>query len=159
MNFQNHSCLLPQRTSHTRNLEKEERSWMGKRAGEVRGGGLGGWRKRDGKNQITNRKTNSTNETATNSWARVMTQESDLSWFGPSSPYLCMVYRDGWEKQWEHGGSEREWCYPSRGLSASTAAGRMLAGEGNGGADKVWAPAASIEPTALHLSLEGGWRG
>lgn len=52
-----------------------------------------------------------------------------------------------------------EWCDPSTGLSASAAAGLMLAGEGNGRADKVWAPTESIEPTALHLSLKGGWRG
>lgn len=58
-----------------------------------------------------------------------------------------------------HGGSVREWRDPSTWLSASAAAGLMLAGEGNGGADKVWAPTESIEPTALHLSLEGGWRG
>lgn len=61
-----------------------------------------------------------------------------------------------------HGGSVREWRYPSTWLSASAAAaaaGLMLAGEGNGRADKVWAPTESIEPTALHLSLEGGWRG
>lgn len=32
----------------------------------------------------------------------------------------------------------------------------MLAGEGNGGADKVWAPTESMEPPALHQSLEGG---
>lgn len=54
----------------------------------------------------------------------------------------------------------REWHDPSTWLSASAAAaGLMLAGEGNGRADKVWAPTESIEPTALHLSLEGGWRG
>jgi len=63
------------------------------------------------------------------------------------------------EKRGEHGGSVTEWCDPSSGLSASAAAGQMLAGEGNGGADKVWAPAESIEPTALHLSQEGGWKG
>lgn len=53
----------------------------------------------------------------------------------------------------------REWRDPSTWLSASAAAELMLAGEGNGGADKVRAPAESIEPTALHLSPEGGWRG
>lgn len=51
------------------------------------------------------------------------------------------------------------WCDPSTGLSASAASGLMLAGEGNEGADKVWAPAESIEPTALHLSLKDGRRG
>lgn len=35
------------------------------------------------------------------------------------------------------GGSVREWRDPSTGLSASAAAGLMLAGEGNGEADKV----------------------
>lgn len=55
----------------------------------------------------------------------------------------------------------REWHDPSTWLSASAAAasGLMLPGEGNGGADKVWAPTESIEATVLHLSLEGGWRG
>lgn len=54
----------------------------------------------------------------------------------------------------------REWRDPSTGLSALAAAGLMLAGEGgNGGPDKVWAPTESIEPTALHLSLVGLWRG
>lgn len=53
----------------------------------------------------------------------------------------------------------KEWRDPSTGLSALAAAGLMLAGEGNGGTDKVWTPAEPIEPTALHLSLEGGWRG
>lgn len=52
----------------------------------------------------------------------------------------------------------RERRDPSTGLSASAAAGPELAGEGNGGADKVGAPTESIEPTALHLSPEVGWR-
>lgn len=69
------------------------------------------------------------------------------------------VYGDGWGEQGKHGGSVREWHDPSTGLSALAAAGLMLAGEGDGGADKVWAPAESAEPTAFHLSLEGGWRG
>lgn len=56
-----------------------------------------------------------------------------------------------------HGGSVREWRDLSTWLSASAAAaGLMLAGEGNGGADKVWAPTESMEPPALHQSLEGG---
>lgn len=42
MNFQNHSCLLPQRTSDIRNLEERKGSWMGERVGEVRTEGVGG---------------------------------------------------------------------------------------------------------------------
>lgn len=38
MNFQNHSCLLPQRTSDITNLEKRKGLWMGERVGEVRRG-------------------------------------------------------------------------------------------------------------------------
>lgn len=123
-------------------------------------GKVGGQRKRDDENQISNRKTNSTNETATNPWARAMTQGCDRSWFSPPPCRICSccIEMNEGKTGGEHGGSLRKRHDPSSGLSASAAAGQMLAGEGNGGADKVRAPAESIEPTALHLSLEGGWR-
>lgn len=38
MNFQNHSCLLPQRTSDIRNLEERKGLWVGERVGEERKG-------------------------------------------------------------------------------------------------------------------------
>lgn len=41
MNFQNHSCLLPQRTSDIRNLEERKGLWVGDRV-ESRGGKEGG---------------------------------------------------------------------------------------------------------------------
>lgn len=61
----------------------------------------------------------------------------------------------------EHAGSVRKWLYPSTGLSASAAAGLILAGEGMEGLIKCGLQQ-SIEPTAAvicNMSLEGGWRG
>lgn len=55
---------------------------------------------------------------------------------------------------WGGEGSVQDWHDPSTWLSAAASAG-----EGNGGADKVGAPTESIEPTALHLSRDGGWAG
>lgn len=37
MDFQNHSCLLPQRTSDIRNLKEREKLWVGERVGRVGG--------------------------------------------------------------------------------------------------------------------------
>lgn len=73
---------------------REKRIWIAEREVWRRGGKRERWgwgeEERDDENQISNRKTNSTNETATNSWVGVMARGSDLSWFGPSSLYLCM---------------------------------------------------------------------
>lgn len=82
-----------------------------------------------------------------------------LDFTPPLQISVCSIEMDegmvgGWGG---HGRSVREWHDPSTWLSASAAAsGQMLPGEGNGGADKVWAPTESIEVTVLHLSLKGG---
>lgn len=58
MNFQNHSCLLPQRTSDIRNLEERKGLWMGDRVGKAkmrkRRRRRRGWygQERDDENQI-----------------------------------------------------------------------------------------------------------
>lgn len=57
-------------------------------------------------------------------------------------------------------GSVREWRDPSAWLSASAAAaaaGLMPAGERNGGADKAWVPAESIESTESSWNERAGY--
>lgn len=67
--FPNHSCLLPQRTSDIRNLEGREGLLIAQRERAKRG-----WGRVEGDRRVmvkikfkANRKTNSTDETATNS--------------------------------------------------------------------------------------------
>lgn len=57
MNFQNHSCLLPQRTSDIRNLEESKGLWNWRQSREGKdeeeGGGEGGYgQERHDENQI-----------------------------------------------------------------------------------------------------------
>lgn len=73
-----------------------------------------------------------------------MTQGSDISWFNPSFPGLCMEYGDRWEKKgnvvvlWESGTIHQLGLVPLQ----------------HGRAGKMWALTKSVQPATLHLSLE-----